>query len=56
MTRNGKIARLPRLIRDELNRRLRDGELGKDVVGGRGLRLPGGVDCTTLPIKRNHAT
>jgi hypothetical protein len=32
MTRNGKIARLPRLIRDELNRRLRDGEPGKDLL------------------------
>jgi len=28
MTRNGKIARLPREIRDELNRRLQDGEPG----------------------------
>jgi hypothetical protein len=32
MTRNGKIARLPRAIRDELNRRLDDGEQGKDLV------------------------
>jgi hypothetical protein len=32
MTRNGKTARLPRLIRDELNRRLRDGEPGKDLL------------------------
>ena len=32
MTRNGKIARLPREIRDELNRRLDDGGQGKDLV------------------------
>jgi hypothetical protein len=32
ITRNGKIARLPKTIRDELNRRLSDGEPGKDLV------------------------
>ena len=32
MTRNGKIARLPRAIRDELSRRLQDGEPGKHLV------------------------
>ena len=32
MTRNGKIARLPREIRDELNQRLDDGRKGKDLV------------------------
>ena len=32
MTRNGKIARLPRLVRDELNSRLDDGQQGTDVV------------------------
>lgn len=32
MTRNGKIARLPRAIRDELNRRLDEGEPGKRLV------------------------
>ncbi len=32
MTRTGKIARLPRPVRDELNRRLRDGEPGKHLV------------------------
>ena len=32
MTRNGKIARLPKVIRDELNRRLVDGEQGKRLV------------------------
>ena len=32
MTRNGKIARLPREIRDELNQRLDDGAQGKDLV------------------------
>ncbi len=32
MTRNGKIARLPRHLRDELNRRLDDGEQGVDLV------------------------
>lgn len=32
MTRNGKIARLPRTVRDELNRRLQDGELGSKLV------------------------
>jgi hypothetical protein len=32
MTRNGKIARLPRTLREELNRRLRDGEPGKQLV------------------------
>jgi signal transduction histidine kinase len=32
ITRNGKIARLPRAIRQELNRRLDDGEQGKKLV------------------------
>ena len=32
MTRNGKIARLPRDIRDELNRRLADGEQGGPLL------------------------
>lgn len=32
MTRNGKIARLPCSIREELNRRLRDGEPSKNLV------------------------
>jgi hypothetical protein len=32
MTRNGKIARLPREIRDQLNRRLQDGEPGVRLV------------------------
>jgi hypothetical protein len=31
-SRRGKIARLPRSIRDELNRRLRDGESGTKVL------------------------
>jgi hypothetical protein len=32
MTRNGKIARLPREIRDELNRRLQNGEQGGPLL------------------------
>jgi len=32
MTRTGKIARLPRMIREQLNRRLEDGEPGADLV------------------------
>lgn len=32
MTRNGKIARLPKAVRGELNRRLADGEPGKRLV------------------------
>lgn len=32
MTRTGKIARLPRTIREQLNRRLEDGEPGSDLV------------------------
>jgi hypothetical protein len=32
MIRNGKIARLPRRIREELNRRLDDGEHGESLV------------------------
>ena len=32
MTRNGKIARLPRNVREKLNRRLHDGESGKSLV------------------------
>ena len=32
MTRLGKIARLPRAVREELNRRLADGEMGKGLV------------------------
>ena len=32
MTRNGKIARLPEAIREELNRRLNDGEIGKQLA------------------------
>jgi hypothetical protein len=31
-TRNGKIARLPKPIRDELARRIDNGEQGKDLV------------------------
>ena len=33
MTRLGKIARLPLAVREELNRRLADGEVGKHLVG-----------------------
>lgn len=33
MTRNGKIARLPRYLRDSLNRRLYEGQSGKKLVG-----------------------
>ena len=32
MTRNGKIARLPSAVREELNTRLNDGEMGKELV------------------------
>ena len=32
LTRNGKIARLPREVRQQLNRRLQDGEQGKKLV------------------------
>ncbi len=32
MTRNGKIARLPRQVREQLNRRLDDGEPGTELV------------------------
>ena len=32
MSRTGKIARLPRSIRDELNQRLTDGEAGPQLV------------------------
>lgn len=32
MTRTGKIARLPRYLRDSLNQRLRDGESGKKLT------------------------
>ena len=32
LTRNGKIARLPRTVRERLNRRLQDGEQGKKLV------------------------
>ena len=32
MTRNGKIARLPALVREELNVRLDEGEPGRDLV------------------------
>jgi len=32
MTRNGKIARLPREVREEVNRRLRDGEPGPKLL------------------------
>ena len=32
MTRNGKIARLPRCFREDLNQRLSDGEQGKSLV------------------------
>lgn len=32
MTRTGKIAWLPRTIREQLNRRLEDGEPGSDLV------------------------
>ena len=32
MTRVGKIARLPRALREQLNHRLQDGELGRRLV------------------------
>jgi hypothetical protein len=32
MTRNGKIARLPKTVREELNRRIDNNELGKELV------------------------
>ncbi len=32
MTGNGNIARLPRAIRDELNRRVDDGQTGKEIL------------------------
>src|SRR5690349_7441255 len=32
MSRIGKIARLPKAVREELNRRLEDGEEGKSLV------------------------
>src|SRR6266446_3873145 len=32
LTRNGKIARLPLAVRQELNRRLDEGEQGKELV------------------------
>ena len=32
MTRTGKIARLPKYVRDQLNRRIEDGEPGKQLV------------------------
>jgi hypothetical protein len=32
MTRTGKIARLPKYVRDQLNRRIEDGEQGKELV------------------------
>ena len=32
MTRTGKIARLPRYLRDNLNQRLHDGESGKKLT------------------------
>src|SRR5215213_5618943 len=32
LTRNGKIARLPKSVRDELNRRLSEGERGTELV------------------------
>jgi hypothetical protein len=37
MTRTGKIARLPREVRDQLNRRLRDGQKGGQVADDLGL-------------------
>ncbi len=32
MTGNGKIARMPRAVRDELNRRMDDGQTGKELL------------------------
>ncbi len=32
MTGNGKIARLPRALRDELNRRMGDGQTGQELL------------------------
>src|SRR6266404_5133310 len=32
MTRNGKIARLPDSIREQLNQRLQDGHVGKSLI------------------------
>src|SRR5436190_24365750 len=33
MKRNGKIARLPLAVREELNQRIEDGEVGEVIVG-----------------------
>ena len=30
--RNGKVARLPKVVREELNRRLEDGQLGRELL------------------------
>jgi len=46
MTRNGKIARLPAALREELNQRLLDGEQGKPWVEQRIRQLLGlGPGC-----------
>ena len=38
-TRNGKIARLPKTIRDDLGRRIENGEQGKELVEWLNARL-----------------
>ena len=65
MTHNGKIARLPRNIRDELNQRLDDGQPGGDILawlnalpqvqaagfGGSGINAQNLSNCRRAAIK-----
>ena len=50
MTRNGKIARLPLAIRQELNQRLRDGQQGKQLAAW----LNGLPEVQALMTKQFH--
>jgi hypothetical protein len=48
--RRGKIARLPDALRDELNRRLLDGELYKKIGGWLAEKGHGGIDKRHLSV------
>jgi hypothetical protein len=60
MTRKGKIARLPRHVREELNRRLDDGEQGVRLVdwlnGQKDVKLILDADFGGRPINEQNLT
>jgi hypothetical protein len=55
MTRNGKIARLPLAIRQQLNQRLQNGELAQDLLSWlTGCRKSGPRETAAHPANHGH--